>query len=84
MKPLYDQLGQTWNKAARLKQLFAGWMRYLIVMDPSDQFKLAGFCAYRIEKQGIYMYELQLDEDYRSKGLGSSLIEMLRHIAKQQ
>ncbi|KAI4292483.1 hypothetical protein PAPHI01_1757 [Pancytospora philotis] len=46
--------------------------------------RLVGFLMYRVEKQLCLIYEIHVDADYRSRGLGKRLIEHLCGIMRNR
>ncbi|CAB9514958.1 alpha-acetyltransferase 40 [Seminavis robusta] len=63
--------------------------RFLVLLSKEDDDKLAGFCHYRLEYDDedeptavvAYVYELQIVEQFRRKGLGKKLTAIVETLA---
>lgn len=56
------------SKRKSLSNKISNFIIYFINEEP------AGFVMYRNEKRGIFLYELQVAEEYRNQGIGTKLL----------
>ena len=77
MAPIY---GQGWRDAAKRRELFAPSARY-VVSEGAAGTELLGFVHFRfVVDQGaavVYVYELQVAEEARGRGLGTRLMGLM-------
>lgn len=86
-KCMFDIYEQTngWDDKIKKRELFENESRYLIAFDISDGIKPVGFMHYRFELEmnelSLYIYELNIEEEYRRKGLGKYIVMASEFIA---
>ena len=83
MKTIYEKGGWGWDDSKKRKELFDQNARFLIAFDRDE--KPVGFSHFRFEVEGqtvvLYIYELQIHADFRSKGIGKHMTGTLELIA---
>lgn len=86
IKDYYNQCSWGWSESAKKKELKEKNALFLIIKE-KDSGKLIGFTHFRFDwdydqpKGVVYCYELQIEEKYQGKGIGSFLMELLRLLA---
>lgn len=87
MEKIYEDGGWGWKDAQKRKELLHEDARYLIASDAKTG-KPVAFAHFRFVLEGkaevLYLYELQLHEEYRSKGLGKHMTQVLEIVALRQ
>eukprot|EP01068_Selenidium_serpulae_P002399 Selendium_serpulae@DN2431_c0_g1_i1.p1 len=91
MSALYDQtefLGTGWNDKHKWREMKHEEARFLFALTASEG-DLAGFVEFRFElheeteEEVLYVYEIQVTEPYRRKGLGRMLLCVTDLVAKK-
>mmetsp|Transcript_4153 Transcript_4153/g.11964 ORF Transcript_4153/g.11964 Transcript_4153/m.11964 type:complete len:210 (-) Transcript_4153:114-743(-) len=88
MGELYRESSWGLNKDEKAEELRHANARYLLVERSSDK-KLASFVHYRFDYDDdenpseavVYVYEIQVDEEFQRRGLGKKLMHMIEEIA---
>ena len=86
MKSLYEQSKDGYNQKEKSDELFSDQARYLLILSACD---IIAYAHFRFDmdygRQVVYLYELQVNGNYRSQGLGQWIMEQLKKIcAKTQ
>ena len=86
MQKIYEDGGWGWKDEKKRKELFDEEARFLIAFD--DKAKPVGFSHFRFTEEGqtivLYIYELQIESEFRSKGLGQHMTRTLELVALRQ
>lgn len=94
MEQVYDDSGYGWDDEDKEKELKEDGARFLIVRDEASNEPVA-FCHFRFTVQGevmqqmtgttcLYVWDIQVEEEFQRKGLGGHLLKVLELIAFQQ
>ena len=87
MEKIYEEGGWGWKDAQKRKELLHEDARFLIATDDKTG-KPVAFAHFRFVLEGkaevLYIYELQIHEEYRSKGLGKHMTQVLEIAALRQ
>lgn len=79
MKPLYEKSNWGWNVANKKDELFDDRAWYLIARNAEDK-KLIGYAHFRFDMdyddEVLYCYEIQMEDEYRRKGLGRFMMQV--------
>ncbi|KAK7065377.1 N-alpha-acetyltransferase 40 [Halocaridina rubra] len=85
MKPFYEKSSQGWHGNEKREEMTEDEAWYLIAYDTLRSDKPAGFSHFRFDMdygdEVLYCYELQLEEEYRGKGLGRFMMQVLELMA---
>ncbi|KAK6180943.1 hypothetical protein SNE40_008904 [Patella caerulea] len=85
METLYEQSEWGWKDKEKKDEMTEEKARYLIVKDQDG--KPVGFVHFQFdiecEEEVLYCYEIQLESQYRNKGLGKFLMQILELIANK-
>ena len=77
MKSLYEKSSWGWNEKNKREELFDEDAWYLMARQKSDGTPMA-FAHFRFDMdyddEVLYVYEIQLEEDVRRKGLGKFMM----------
>ncbi|KAG5178297.1 acyl-CoA N-acyltransferase, partial [Tribonema minus] len=95
MEDMYISAGWAWDDAEKRNELFSPTSRLLLCTSTAqgdESGKLLGFCHYRFElysdlkpsRPVLYVYELQLAEGARRKGLGKRLMSIAEAIGAEK
>ena len=86
MQKIYEDGGWGWKDEKKRKELLDEEARFLIAFD--DKAKPIGFSHFRFTEEGetivLYIYELQIESEFRSKGLGQHMTRTLELVALRQ
>ena len=86
MQKIYEEGGWGWKDSKKRKELFDEEARFLIAFD--DKAKPIGFSHFRFMEEDetivLYIYELQIESEFRSKGLGQHMTRTLELVALRQ
>jgi GNAT superfamily N-acetyltransferase len=89
MQPVYDTAsgaGWKWNDTKKRGELFSPETRYLLARDAGSS-ELLGFLAFRLELEDdlevLYVYELQVVEVARRRGLGKHMMQVAELMARK-
>lgn len=86
MKDFYNGCSWGWNQSQKLKE-FKDKMALFLVAENKETKEKIGFTHFRFDwdydrvKGVVYCYELQIEESYQGKGIGSYLMKLLELIA---
>ena len=84
MKNFYEQSLAGYQPDDKRKELFDEQARYLLIRS-SDT--LVAFTHFRFDmdygSRVVYLYELQVNENFQGQGLGKWIIEQLQHLGQQ-
>ena len=84
MKALYERSDWGWNDANKRKELFDDRAWYLLARD-ADNGKPVAFSHFRFDMdyddEVLYVYEIQLEERVKRKGLGTFMMQILDLLA---
>lgn len=86
MEQQYIRAGWGWSNSSKRKELCHRDARWLLIEEKSQ---LQAFANYRIEVEDddtsilVYIYELQVDEAFQGRGIGSDLLDELLRDARQ-
>ncbi|CAF3014856.1 unnamed protein product [Rotaria sp. Silwood2] len=79
MKTLYEQSNHDYNINEKKIELFSNQSRYLLILSSN---KLLAFAHFRFDIdygcRVLYLYELQVNENYQGQGLGQWIIEQMK------
>lgn len=89
MRDMYEDEGWEWNTLEKKAELFADEARLLVCYSPDEEQELLGFSHFRftLDDDGdpaeavLYVYELQLADGARRKGLGRRMMAVLEALA---
>ena len=77
MKSLYEQSEWGWNEKSKKEEMFEDNAWYLLAKNKEGD--IAGFSHFRFDMdyddEVVYVYEIQLKEEYRRKGLGRFMMQ---------
>lgn len=83
MKPLYEESSWGWNEKNKKEEMLEDAAWYLLAKDSEG--KLCGFSHFRFDMdyddEVLYVYEIQLEENFRRKGLGKFMMQVLEMMA---
>lgn len=73
-----------WNDAEKQRELSEAEARFLVVTEKEE---FMGFCHFRFLIEGdveaLYIYEVQIDDRFRRKGVGKRLMQILELVARK-
>jgi len=85
MKALYEESDWGWKTANKEEEMFDDRAWYLLARDMEDGGKLLGFSHFRFDMdyddEVLYVYEIQLEDCIRRKGLGKFMMQVLEIMA---
>ncbi|ESO93537.1 hypothetical protein LOTGIDRAFT_56489, partial [Lottia gigantea] len=85
METLYEDSEWGWKDKDKREEMVDDNAWYLIVRD--EGYKPVGFVHFRFDmeydEEVLYCYEIQLEKNYRNKGLGKFLMQILQLIANK-
>lgn len=90
MQHMYENAkGWGWDPKFKWKELFSSKARYLICQQTTEPFDVLGFSHFRFQvdtesepaEAVLYIYELQIVEGARKKGLGLRMMQILEALA---
>ena len=83
MEEMYKASSWGWNESQKRSELKEPATRYLLIHDDSN---LVAFLSFQIEVEFevpiFYLYEIQVSESHRGKGLGQSLLTVFKGLAQ--
>ncbi|MFL0801028.1 MAG: GNAT family N-acetyltransferase [Agarilytica sp.] len=81
MWPYFEELNIPWNKKERRSYLAKSDLQK--ISDPTSG-EIFGYILLYTEEESLYIYDLQLYEKYRNKGLGTELIKLIINKSKTE
>jgi len=85
MKALYEESDWGWKTENKKEEMFDNRAWYLLARDMDNEGKLLGFSHYRFDMdyddEVPYVYEIQLENCVRRKGLGKFMMQVLEIMA---
>ena len=88
LKDQYIEARWGWSDGEKRQELTDKAARYLIVRDNANEQRPVAFAHFRFMPEGdfevLYVFELQLEDSVRRKGLGRHLMSLLELIARKQ
>lgn len=85
MGSFYELSGYQYNPVDKRRELRTPTSRYIIVKNSSSM--AIGYCHYQFDVYNgfavLYCYEIQVDKEYQSKGIGTALLSILQLLAKR-
>ncbi|CAB4069915.1 NAA40 [Lepeophtheirus salmonis] len=86
MKSQYESTSWGWNTKSKEKEMFEQSAWYLIVRESVSNLPVA-FSHFRFDidfhYEVLYVYEIQVEEDYRGKSIGKFIMETLERLCIQ-
>lgn len=85
MKALYEKSDWGWKTANKEEEMFDDRAWYLLARDMDNEGNLVGFSHFRFDMdyddEVLYVYEIQLEDSVRRKGLGKFMMQVLEIMA---
>lgn len=85
MKALYEESEWGWKTENKKEEMFDNRAWYLLARDMDNEGKLLGFSHFRFDMdyddEVLYVYEIQLENSVRRKGLGKFMMQVLEIMA---
>jgi len=83
MKALYEQSNWGWNEKNKRDEMMEDSAWYLLAKNEDG--KICGFSHFRYDMdyddEVLYVYEIQIDEEFQRKGLGRFMMQVLEMLA---
>jgi len=83
MKALYEQSNWGWNEKNKRDEMLEDSAWYLLAKN--EEGKICGFSHFRYDMdyddEVLYVYEIQIDEEFQRKGLGKFMMQVLEMLA---
>lgn len=87
MQEMYIAASWGWDESAKRKEIFHPLSRFLVLLTSDG--KVAAYVTFRFEWDDedepeypvLFLYEIQVAEEYRGRGLGTILMDHLKKIA---
>jgi len=83
MKALYEQSNWGWNEKNKRDEMMEDAAWYLLAKNEDG--KICGFSHFRYDMdyddEVLYVYEIQIDEEFQRKGLGKFMMQVLEMLA---
>merc|ERR1712079_697074 len=85
MKALYEESDWGWKTENKKEEMFDNRAWYLLARDMDNEGKLLGFAHFRFDMdyddEVLYVYEIQLEDCVKRKGLGKFMMQVLEIMA---
>lgn len=83
MKAFYEKSNWGWNEKNKKEEMLDDSAWYLLAKD--EEGKICGFSHFRYDMdyddEVLYVYEIQIDEEFQKKGLGKFMMQVLEMLA---